>query len=140
MRLCACAVIHLLRRNAELDYEELASMQPIADNDIQAHQQSQRIVNELKNEVSSLRAAYDDLKELTRARFERDVADVPEASTSRVKATAESGNEDEGYFASYAENESATILHNSAVWLNDMAEYTKLCSTIACERRHISAS
>ena len=109
-----CSII-MLRRHAELDYEELASVQPIADKDIQANQQSQRIVNELKNEVSSLRAAYDDLKELTRARFERDVADVPEASTSRVKATAESGNEDEGYFASYAENESATTLHNLAV-------------------------
>lgn len=91
----------VLTWEAELDFEELASVQPIADKTLLAQQQSQRVINDLKNQVSTLRAAYDDLQKLTRARFERDLVDVPEPSTSQAKP----GNEDESYFASYAENE-----------------------------------
>lgn len=92
-----------------MDYEELVAARPIGSKDQQAAQQDRQQINQLKNDLKSLQAAYEDLKALTVARFERETSDMNSARTEEVserdrKKLNMAPDEDKGYFASYAEN------------------------------------
>ena len=88
----------------EIDYDDLVEERSKG----KQPQSDKKTIEELRNELASMTAAFADLKSLMQKRFDDDLADSSsddEQATARASKSKQRKTVDDGYFGSYAENE-----------------------------------